>query len=69
VNPETIADIEIRATIKEDKVIYDADTATQTRRGSPITLDPGAAHEFLAVLYEGMERQSSARTEAETNSR
>ena len=57
VDPETLADLEVRLTIKEGKVIYDADTATQAkRRGLPIGLDPSAAHEILAALYQGIER-------------
>jgi len=59
VDPETLADLEVRVTIKEDRVIYDADTAPQgTRLGLPIGLDPSAAHEMLAALYQGIESLS-----------
>ena len=47
----------MRVTIKEDKVIYDADTAPQgARAGTPFVSDPEAAHELLVALYKGVER-------------
>jgi len=57
VDPETLADLRVRVTIKEDTVIYDADTVPQTmRRGLPIGSDPAAAHELLGALYEAVGR-------------
>jgi len=54
VNPETLADLQVRVTIKEDEVIYDADTAPRSARlGPPIGADPVAAHEMLAAFYAG----------------
>jgi len=55
VDPETLADLEVRVTIKEDKVIYDADTAPRSAKpGLPIASDPVAAHELLVALSEGV---------------
>jgi len=55
VDPETLADIEVRVTIKEDEVIFDAATAPGAkRRGPPIGSDPAAAHDLLAAFYEGV---------------
>jgi hypothetical protein len=55
INPETLADLDVRVTIKEDKVIYDASTAPQgARAGLPIGTDPAAAHELLAAFYEAL---------------
>ena len=57
VDPDKLAELKVRVTIKEDKVIYDADTAPQgARAGAPFVSDPEAAHELLVALYEGVER-------------
>jgi predicted amidohydrolase YtcJ len=57
VAPDKLAELEVRVTIKEDKVIYDADTAPRSARvGAPFVSDPEAAHELLLALYEGVER-------------
>ncbi len=57
VDPETLADLEVRVTIKEDEVVYDADaTAQKATPGLPIGSNPAAAHDLLAVLYEGIAR-------------
>ncbi len=62
VDPETLADLEVRVTIKEDKVVYDAGTGPQTgRRGPPIVSDPAAAHDLLAALYEGVDQPPDSR--------
>jgi predicted amidohydrolase YtcJ len=57
VAPDRLAEVLVRVTIKEGKVIYDADTVSQgTRAGAPFVSDPEAAHELLVALYEGVER-------------
>ena len=62
VAPDRIAEIQVRATIKEDKVIYDADTSPQgARPGAPFMSDPEAAHELLVVLYRGVARLPDSR--------
>jgi predicted amidohydrolase YtcJ len=61
VDPETLADLEVRVTIKEDNVIYDADTVpTGQKVRLPMGTDPEAGHQLLAALYEGAKRQSAA---------
>jgi hypothetical protein len=56
VDPETLADLEVLATVKEDVVIYEADAST--RRGdirtTPFMNDPVTAHRFLHALYQGV---------------
>ena len=62
VAPDKLAELEVRVTIKEDKVIYDADTAPKgVRAKAPFVSDPEAAHELLAALYEGVERLTGSR--------
>jgi len=62
VAPDELAELQVRVTIKEDKVIYDADTAPQgARAGAPFVSDPEAAHELLVALYEGLERLTDSR--------
>ena len=57
VDPDKLAELQVRVTIKDDKVIYDADTAPRSARtGVPLVSDPVAAHELLLALYEGVKR-------------
>jgi predicted amidohydrolase YtcJ len=57
VEPDELATLKVRVTIKDGEVIYDAETAPQTARaGVPLVSDPTAAHELLVALYEGIER-------------
>jgi len=56
VDPETLAGIEVRLTIKENQVIYDANAVTQQAGPAwPIGWDPAAAHELLAAIYAGVQ--------------
>jgi predicted amidohydrolase YtcJ len=58
VDPDKLAELKVRVTIKDGDVIYDADTAPQKAHvGGPLVSDPTAAHELLVALYEGVERQ------------
>lgn len=54
IDPETLDEIQIMATIKEDAVIYE--TTGETRKGdirtSPFMNDPVTAHTFLHVMYQ-----------------
>jgi predicted amidohydrolase YtcJ len=60
IDPEILAELQVRVTIKEDEVIYDADTAPQRGKlGSPIGTDPLVAHRLLHVLYDGVGRRSA----------
>jgi predicted amidohydrolase YtcJ len=62
VAPDKLAELEVRLTIKEDKVIYDADTAPRSARaGAPFASNPEAAHELLVALYKGVERLTGSR--------
>jgi len=57
VDPETLADLRVRVTIKEDQVIYDADTAPESAgTGLPIGSDPEASHNLVAAFYSGAGR-------------
>ncbi|MEW9838188.1 amidohydrolase [Mesorhizobium marinum] len=58
VDPETLADLKVLATIKDDKVVYDAET--DARRGSlvptvPMLGDPEAAHEIMHAMRDGLD--------------
>ncbi len=62
VAPDKLAGLQVRVTIKDGKVIYDANTAPQgARAGMPSMSDPEAAHELLVALYEGVERLTDSR--------
>lgn len=54
VDPETLADIEVKATIKEDRVIYQAGETTRKAelRVAPFANDPIAAHRFLHAMFD-----------------
>jgi len=61
VDPETLADIRVRVTIKEDQVIYESEIAPESaRRSLPIGSDPDAAHDLLLAIYDGLGRLSAA---------
>jgi predicted amidohydrolase YtcJ len=53
VNPETLADLEVLVTIKDDQVIFEAamDAAVGHGRYSPFSSDPIIAHAFLHAIY------------------
>lgn len=61
VDPETLSNLRVMATVKEDKTVYEA--VAEVRKGdfrmSPFMNDPATAHQFLHALYQGMgvERQ------------
>jgi predicted amidohydrolase YtcJ len=63
VDPETLADLEVLGTIKEDRVVYQA--AVGERRGElgwrMFAADPDMAHEFLHAMYDGMGNGARAR--------
>ncbi len=56
VDPETLADLEVMVTIKEDTVIFEAKTGVQKTnlRLSPFATDPIVAERFLHAMYEGL---------------
>ncbi|MEJ2523118.1 MAG: amidohydrolase family protein, partial [Gammaproteobacteria bacterium] len=57
VEPDNLAKLKVRLTIKDGEAIYDADTAPQAAHaGVPLASDPEAAHELLIALYEGIEQ-------------
>ncbi|MEM6638188.1 MAG: amidohydrolase [Pseudomonadota bacterium] len=57
VDPETLADLDVLVTIKEDVVIYEAEPGVREgyMRQSPFTSDPVVAHNFLHAIYQGMQ--------------
>lgn len=57
VDPETLSEISVQATIKDDEVIYEAAEGVQKTeyRPSPFSSDPVIAHRFLHVLGAAMQ--------------
>lgn len=55
VDPDTLDQLRVMVTIKEDKVIYKAATGDQDAdsRQSPFMSDPVTAHRFLHAMYRG----------------
>jgi predicted amidohydrolase YtcJ len=56
VDPETLADLKVLVTVKEDEIVYDA--RNNTRRGDLVPSstpfgDPEAAHQILRAMYDG----------------
>lgn len=56
IDPETLDENRVVATIKEDVVIFKADAEVKegTLRTSPFMNDPVTAHRFLHAMYQGM---------------
>lgn len=58
VDPETLAELSVEATIKDGDVVYEA--GEEIRRGdlgiSPFGPDPEASHHLLDAMYEGLSR-------------
>jgi predicted amidohydrolase YtcJ len=56
VDPETLSDLQVLMTIKEDEVIYEAEQEVREGRldRAFFPRDPGMAHEFLHVMYDAM---------------
>jgi predicted amidohydrolase YtcJ len=53
VDPETLADLQVLVTVKDDEVIYDAATeaAMSHRQYSPFSSDPVVAHAFMHAIH------------------
>lgn len=53
IDPETLDQLRVQVTIKEDEVIYEAQDGEQEShlRQSPFMSDPGSAHRFLHAMY------------------
>jgi predicted amidohydrolase YtcJ len=60
VDPETLASLRVMASIKEDRMIFEADDAEKegSLRISPFGGNPEIAHHFLHAMYDGMGGQS-----------
>ena len=59
VDPETLADLKVLVTVKEDKLIYEAKKDTRRGEVAPSILPfgaPEAAHRFMHAMYDGMKR-------------
>jgi adenine deaminase len=56
VEPETLADLDVLVTIKEDQVVFDAgDNSSQTALiDSTLMAGPDQAHQLIDVMYAGM---------------
>ncbi len=56
VEPETLADLDVLVTIKEDQVVFDAgDNSSQTALiDSTLMASPDQAHQLIDVMYAGM---------------
>lgn len=56
VDPETLADLKVLSTIKDDVVIYQAEDSVKegNLHFSPFSNDPVLAHVFLHAIYQGM---------------
>ncbi len=56
VDPETLAEIDVLATIKEDTLIYEAEPGVREGqfRVAPFSNDPVTAHFFMHAVYQGM---------------
>ncbi|WP_417700888.1 amidohydrolase [Pseudophaeobacter sp.] len=53
IDPETLDQLRVQVTIKEDEVIYEAQDGEQEShlRESPFMSDPGSGHRFLHAMY------------------
>jgi predicted amidohydrolase YtcJ len=56
VDPETLADLQVMASIKEDRLIFEAQEGVKegSLRALPFAGDPEVAHHFLHAMYDGM---------------
>ena len=56
VDPETLADLRVLVTVKDDKVVYEAeaDAGQLALADLPFSNDPVIAHAFLHILYNSM---------------
>lgn len=59
-DPETLASLRVMASIKEDRMIFEADDVEKegSLRISPFGGNPEIAHQFLHAMYDGMGGQS-----------
>ncbi len=66
VDPETLAQLDVEVTIKEDRVIYNADSdavAFNAITDRPLITDHEQAHKLLAVLYAGSRAEANVVSE------
>ena len=54
VDPETLADLRVLVTVKDDKVVYEAEADVDQLADSPFVNDPAIAHAFVHAVYESM---------------
>lgn len=56
VDPETLAELEVLATVKADEVVYEAEKGVKEGKlqFSPFSNDPVIAHLFMHAVYQGM---------------
>ena len=63
VDPETLADLDVVATIKEDEVVFDAEANAGIDHSNwpAFAFSPEMAHGFLHAMYDGLEGHESHR--------
>ncbi|WP_419739454.1 amidohydrolase family protein [Ruegeria sp.] len=56
VDPETLAELRVLVTVKNDTVVYEAEEGVREGKldVSPFSSDPVVAHTFLHAIYQGM---------------
>ena len=60
VDPETLSDLKVLVTIKEDRVIYEAEVGADSSdlTHAPLASDPVAAHDILHLIDDGLAGRS-----------
>jgi cytosine/adenosine deaminase-related metal-dependent hydrolase len=54
VDPERLADLDVLVTIKEDRVIHEADGGKTAAARLPVVRDPEAAHHLLHAMHAAL---------------
>jgi predicted amidohydrolase YtcJ len=56
VDPETLADLQVLVTVKDDKVVYETEAGATAGnpRYSPFSNDPVVAHRFMHAIFDSM---------------
>ncbi len=66
VDPETLVDLDVVVTIKEDEVVFDAmgSASSERQRWPAFAFDPDMAHGFLHAMYDGLDGRQRDRAAA-----
>ncbi|MBN7759506.1 hypothetical protein JF546_15630, partial [Nitratireductor aquimarinus] len=59
IDPETLSSLTVQATIKNDRVVYEADGSMQKTEflNWPVGPDGEASHHLLHAMYDGMSKK------------